>query len=111
MIAATGNGGELTTMSMDTSFTACRARPDMACSISRSRSRGPTRISTEAHRLTSSGAPRCSRFQLLDSKREGPLTLQDLEARLPTRPTARRRVKRSKDEADKRVGLPFPEKD
>jgi hypothetical protein len=48
------------------------------------------------------------RFQLLDSKREGSLKLQDLEMRLPTRPTALGHVKRSKEETDTRVGLPFP---
>ena len=35
------------------------------------------------------------RFKLLDSKRDGRLTLPELEARLPTRPTASGYVKRS----------------
>jgi Ca2+-binding EF-hand superfamily protein len=53
-----------------------------------------------------------SRFQLLDSKRAGRLTLQDLEMRLPARPTASSHVTQSKEEeADRRVGLPFPQKD
>jgi len=53
-----------------------------------------------------------NRFQLLDSKREGRLTLQGLEMRLPTRPSASSHVTRSKEEeADTRVGLPFPQKD
>jgi Ca2+-binding EF-hand superfamily protein len=50
------------------------------------------------------------RFELLDSKRVGRLTLQELEPLLPNRPTKRGRVRRSKDEpTDKRIGQPFPE--
>ena len=51
------------------------------------------------------------RFQLLDRKRTGHLVLQDLEGLLPTRPKAGKRVKRSKEPVDTRVGLPFPEGD
>jgi Ca2+-binding EF-hand superfamily protein len=51
------------------------------------------------------------RFQLLDSKGVGHLTLAELETRLPTRPAKGGRVKRSKDARDTRVGLPFPEED
>ena len=49
------------------------------------------------------------RFQLLDSQRTGRLTLPGLELLLPTRPPAGKRVKRSKDAADPRIGLPFPD--
>lgn len=48
------------------------------------------------------------RFQLLDSRRAGRLTLAGLEVLLPTRPKAGTRVKPAKDQADTRVGLPFP---
>ena len=49
------------------------------------------------------------RFQLLDSKRQGWLTLLELEPLLPTRPTKAARTRRAKDEpADTRVGQPFP---
>lgn len=51
------------------------------------------------------------RFQLLDSKRAGNLTLPDLAKLLPTRPAKGERVERSKDARDTRVGLPFPEDD
>lgn len=51
------------------------------------------------------------RFQLLDSKRAGNLTLPDLEKLLPTRPAKGARVERSKDARDTRVGLPFPKDD
>jgi EF hand domain-containing protein len=50
------------------------------------------------------------RFRLLDSMRQGWLTLQQLEELLPSRPKARRRTKR-KDAADTRIGLPLPERD
>lgn len=49
------------------------------------------------------------RFQLLDSKRAGQLTLAELEPLLPTRPERGTRVKRPKNAPDTRVGLPFPE--
>jgi hypothetical protein len=51
------------------------------------------------------------RFQMLDSKRAGHLVLQELEGLLPTRPKPGRRVNRSKDPVDTRVGLPLPEGD
>ena len=52
------------------------------------------------------------RFQLLDSKKEGRLTLQGLELRLPARPSAGTHVTRAtKEETDTRVGLPLPKKD
>ena len=51
------------------------------------------------------------RFQLLDSKRGGRLTRQELETLLPTRPKPGKRVKRPKDAVDTRVGLPLPEGD
>ena len=49
------------------------------------------------------------RFQLLDGDHLGRLTLQKLEARLPTRPKSGQRVKRPKDSLDPRIGLPLPE--
>ena len=49
------------------------------------------------------------RFQLLDSKRAGRLTLTELEMLVPARPKAGRRVKRAKDAVDTRIGLPLPE--
>lgn len=51
------------------------------------------------------------RFQLLDSKRAGGLTLQGLESLLPTRPKSGARIKHPKDAVDTRVGLPLPEGD
>ncbi len=51
------------------------------------------------------------RFQLLDGKRQGRLTLQELEALLPSRPKAGARVKRDEDAVDSRVGQPFPKGD
>jgi hypothetical protein len=51
------------------------------------------------------------RFQLLDSSRQGSLTLQQLEALLPSRPKEGRRVKRPKSAVDTRIGLPLPEGD
>ena len=48
------------------------------------------------------------RFQLLDSDRSGRLTLQNLEALIPSRPKEGRRVKRPKNAVDTRVGLPLP---
>lgn len=50
------------------------------------------------------------RFRLLDDRRVGLLSLQELEARLPTRPEGRRSKPR-KDARDTRVGLPLPEGD
>lgn len=47
------------------------------------------------------------RFQILDSKQAGRLALQDLEARLPTRPNRGKRA-RLPDDKDARIGLPFP---
>ena len=49
------------------------------------------------------------RFQLLDGDHLGRLTLQKLEARLPTRPKSGQRVKRPRDAPDPRIGLPLPE--
>ena len=51
------------------------------------------------------------RFQLLDGKQGGRLTLQELEPLLPTRPKAGRRVKRPRNAVDTRIGLPLPEGD
>ena len=51
------------------------------------------------------------RFQLLDSKRAGHLTLQELEPLLPERPKPGARLKSRKDPVDTRVGQPFPEGD
>lgn len=51
------------------------------------------------------------RFQLLDRKRTGRLTLPELEPLLPTRPKAGARIKRPKNAVDTRVGLPFPKGD
>lgn len=48
------------------------------------------------------------RFQLLDTKGAGHLALQELEARLPTRPNGPRHGKKSDEAKDTRVGLPFP---
>lgn len=49
------------------------------------------------------------RFQLLDSKGAGRLTLVELEMLVPTRPKAGRRVKRAKGALDTRIGVPLPE--
>jgi Ca2+-binding EF-hand superfamily protein len=51
------------------------------------------------------------RFQLLDSKRTGRLTLPELEVLLPNRPKAGTRIKHPKNDFDTRVGVPFPAKD
>ena len=48
------------------------------------------------------------RFQLLDSKRVGWLTLPELEPLLPSRPKAGQRIKRRKDAVDTRIGVPLP---
>lgn len=49
------------------------------------------------------------RFQLLDGRQQGRLTLQELETRLPIRPKGRRAKPRKKDAADSRIGSPLPE--
>ena len=49
------------------------------------------------------------RFQLLDSKRAGALTMESLRNLLPSRPKDGQRVKRSKKAVDTRVGLPLPD--
>ena len=51
------------------------------------------------------------RFRLLVSMVEGTPTLQELETLLPSRPKEGRRVKRRKDAADTRIGVPLPEGD
>jgi Ca2+-binding EF-hand superfamily protein len=48
------------------------------------------------------------RFQLLDSKRVGKLTLQDLQTLLPKRPENGARPKRAKNAPDPRVASPIP---
>ena len=48
------------------------------------------------------------RFQLLDSKRQGKLTLQDLQSLVPGRPENGRRPKERKDARDPRIGNPLP---
>lgn len=48
------------------------------------------------------------RFQLLDGRHQGKLTLQDLEARLPKLPKPGKRPKRNPDQPDRRVGVPLP---
>jgi Ca2+-binding EF-hand superfamily protein len=48
------------------------------------------------------------RFQLLDSKRTGRLTLPELGMLLPDRPKSGTRIKRPKNAVDTRVGVPFP---
>jgi hypothetical protein len=49
------------------------------------------------------------RFELLDSKREGRLELQQLKTLLPSRPKEGRRLKRRKNDVDTRIGVPFPD--
>lgn len=49
------------------------------------------------------------RFQLLDGKRQGRLTLQDLEALVPSRPKHGQRPKEKDNSPDERIGLPLPE--
>jgi Ca2+-binding EF-hand superfamily protein len=46
------------------------------------------------------------RFQLLDTKRQGKLTLPDLEGLVPTRP--RKGYRPKEDSPDARIGLPLP---
>ena len=48
------------------------------------------------------------RFQLLDRSGSGGLTFDSLRAMLPSRPKDGSRVKRSKDAADTRIGVPLP---
>ena len=48
------------------------------------------------------------RFRLLDRDRLGRVTLPQLEARLPTRPTGKQ-PKERKGSPDKRIGLPLPD--
>lgn len=49
-----------------------------------------------------------ARFQLLDGRREGKLTLAGLKAMLPKLPPAGKKAKRRSDEADTRIGVPLP---
>jgi Ca2+-binding EF-hand superfamily protein len=51
------------------------------------------------------------RFQLLDSKRQGKLTLSELEGMVPPPPKLGKRTKRDKNAVDTRVGAPLPEAD
>jgi len=51
------------------------------------------------------------RFQLLDSKREGKLTLPELQALVPPPPKLGKRAKRDKNAVDARIGVPLPEAD
>ena len=51
------------------------------------------------------------RFQLLDSKRESRLELQQLKTLLPSRPKEGKRRKRSKNAVDARIGVPLPDGD
>lgn len=48
------------------------------------------------------------RFKLLDTQKQGRITLAELEARLPTRPKGKR-AKPRKDAPDTRIGNPLPE--
>jgi Ca2+-binding EF-hand superfamily protein len=48
------------------------------------------------------------RFRLLDTKRQGRLTLLELQALVPMRPKDGRGPKRKKDAPDPRVGVPLP---
>ena len=48
------------------------------------------------------------RFQLLDSNRQGKLSLEGLEALLPPEPMPGHRPKRPKDSTDSRYGVPLP---
>jgi hypothetical protein len=51
------------------------------------------------------------RFGLLDERKQGRLTLAELETRLPTRPNGKRPKPPRKDALDSRVGLPLPKGD
>lgn len=51
------------------------------------------------------------RFQLLDTKNTGWLSLADLESRVPARPKSAKRVKRRKDAVDMRIAVPVPLED
>jgi Ca2+-binding EF-hand superfamily protein len=48
------------------------------------------------------------RFQLLDKKHEGRLSLQELEAMKPVLPAPGKRTKRGKNDPDPRVAVPIP---
>jgi Ca2+-binding EF-hand superfamily protein len=48
------------------------------------------------------------RFQLLDKRHEGQLTLQELEAMKPVLPQPGQRRKQRDDEPDARIGVPLP---
>jgi Ca2+-binding EF-hand superfamily protein len=48
------------------------------------------------------------RFQLLDTQRQGRLTMRELESRIPSRPDAKRRAKNRSDAVDTRIGIPLP---
>lgn len=50
------------------------------------------------------------RFKLLDSSRQGRITLPELEVRLPIRPKGKR-AKPPKDAGDTRIGHPLPKED
>lgn len=49
-----------------------------------------------------------ARFELLDTRHQGKLSLQDLEAMLPPLPVAGRKRKPAKNQVDTRYGLPVP---
>jgi hypothetical protein len=49
-----------------------------------------------------------ARFGLLDTTRQGSITLAALEMRLPERPTGKREKQRRKEKPDSRVGQPLP---
>lgn len=51
------------------------------------------------------------RFQLLDTRNTGWLTLADLETLVPARPKSAKRVKRRKDAVDTRIGVSVPLED
>lgn len=48
------------------------------------------------------------RFQLLDGRHQGQVTLPELEARLPKLPKPGKRPRRKADQPDSRVGVPLP---
>ncbi len=48
------------------------------------------------------------RFRLLDDRRQGHLSLPDLEAKLPKLPAPGKKQKHDPDKADSRVGVPLP---
>jgi hypothetical protein len=49
------------------------------------------------------------RFQLLDTGRQGKLTLRELETLIPSRPNAKRRSKHRDRAIDARIAIPLPE--